>query len=37
MQNFVKNNPICLCKQKFFTNFAAEYEKTTRYTHPRRL
>ncbi len=27
MQNLVKNNRICLCKQKFFTNFAADYEK----------
>ncbi len=37
MQNFVKNNRICLCKQKFFTNFAAEYEKRECYSYPRRL
>ncbi len=37
MQNFVKNNRICLCKQKFFTNFAAEYEKTIIYHSSRRL
>ncbi len=28
MQKFVKNNRICLCKQKFFTTFAPDYVKT---------